>query len=90
MTRAVQQLKIRLGKNFEIILEGEKQMEMDSKDQEVKKKPVSLMGAGIAIGAGVGVALGVVLKNLAIGIAVGTGVGLVFGAGLDQRRKNKD
>ncbi|MFN2234450.1 MAG: hypothetical protein ACK2U1_09485 [Anaerolineales bacterium] len=43
---------------------------------------------GISIGAGFGVALGLVFDNLALGIAIGAGVGVSIGAALEQ--KNKD
>ena len=35
----------------------------------------------IAIGAGVGVAMGLVMDNLALWLAIGVGVGLALGAG---------
>jgi len=44
---------------------------------------------GMSIGAGFGVALGLVFDNLAIGIAVGTGFGLTIGSALEQRNKDK-
>jgi len=40
-----------------------------------------MLGVGIALGAGIGVALGVVFNNIAIGVELGTGVG----AALDAR-----
>ena len=46
------------------------------------------IGIGISIGAGFGVALGLVLDNLALGIAIGAGIGISIGAALEQ--KNKD
>lgn len=41
---------------------------------------------GVAIGAGLGVAFGVLLDNLALGIGVGTALGVTIGAILDERR----
>ena len=35
----------------------------------------------VAIGAGVGVALGVAMNNLALWMAIGVGIGLALGAG---------
>ena len=43
---------------------------------------------GISIGAGFGVALGLVFDNLALGIAMGAGFGVAIGSVLEQ--KNKD
>jgi hypothetical protein len=42
---------------------------------------------GISIGAGFGVALGLVFRNLALGIAMGAGLGVAIGAALEQRNK---
>jgi hypothetical protein len=40
------------------------------------------IGAGLVIGAGFGVALGVALGNLPLGIAIGTGFGLSLGVSI--------
>ena len=49
----------------------------------MKKKPVNMVGAGIAIGAAIGVAI----DNVGLGIALG----LAIGAGMvtTQKKKNK-
>jgi len=44
---------------------------------------------GMSIGAGFGVALGLVFDNLALGIALGAGFGVAIGAALEQRNKDK-
>lgn len=44
---------------------------------------------GMSIGAGFGVALGLVFGNLALGIALGAGFGVAIGAALEQRNKDK-
>jgi len=44
---------------------------------------------GISIGAGFGVALGLVLDNLALGIAIGAGFGVAIGAAWEQQNKDK-
>jgi hypothetical protein len=44
---------------------------------------------GMSIGAGFGVALGLVFDNLALGIALGAGFGVAIGAVLEQRNKNE-
>ena len=49
--------------------------------------PRSFLAFSIAVGAGVGVAFGAALDNIAIGIAVGIGAGLAIGAALDARRR---
>ena len=43
---------------------------------------------GISIGAGFGVAMGLVFDNLALGIAMGAGFGVAIGSALEQ--KNRD
>ncbi|MCL7454319.1 MAG: hypothetical protein M8467_14865 [Anaerolineae bacterium] len=45
----------------------------------------NMVAVGLAIGAGFGVALGLVFDNLALGIAIGAGMGMAVGAGLSQR-----
>jgi hypothetical protein len=45
-----------------------------------------MIGAGIAIGAGFGVAMGVAFDNLALGIAIGAAIGVAIGAALEQSR----
>lgn len=47
------------------------------------------IGIGISIGAGFGVAMGLVFDNLALGIAMGAGFGVAIGAALEQRNKDK-
>jgi hypothetical protein len=42
---------------------------------------------GISIGAGFGVALGLVFDNLALGMAMGAGFGVAIGAALERRNK---
>ena len=59
-----------------------------------EKKPPppagSLVGLGIALGAGMGVALGAAFDNVGMGLAIGVGVGSALGAGLEARKgKNK-
>jgi hypothetical protein len=45
------------------------------------------LGLGAAIGAGVGLAFGTMLGNLALGLAFSAGMGTVAGAVLEVRRK---
>ena len=47
------------------------------------------IGIGISMGAGFGVAMGLVLDNLALGIAMGAGAGVAIGAALEQKNKGK-
>jgi hypothetical protein len=44
-------------------------------DKKINEK---YTGVAIAIGAGVGTALGVALDNIALGVSLGAGVGMVF------------
>jgi hypothetical protein len=53
------------------------------------RQPGSMIGVGIAIGAGFGVALGLVLDSLGLGIAIGVSLGVAIGAGMEQRRKGE-
>ena len=46
-------------------------MATDPNGNGSKKRPVSMLGAGLVIGIGVGVALGVALDNTGVGIALG-------------------
>lgn len=46
-----------------------------------------MVGVAIPIGAGFGVALGLVLDNLALGIAIGAAMGVAIGAALEQNRR---
>jgi hypothetical protein len=55
-------------------------------DNNQNDKRPGFLGVGIALGAGIGTALGIAFDNLSIGIALGTGLGLVFGAMVDARR----
>lgn len=43
------------------------------------------IGAGLVIGAGFGVALGVALDNLPLGIVIGTGFGLTLGVSIGSK-----
>jgi hypothetical protein len=45
-----------------------------------------MIGLGISIGTGLGVALGLVFDNLALGIAIGASIGVAIGAALEQNR----
>ena len=47
------------------------------------------IGIGISIGAGFGVAMGLVFDNLALGIAMGAGAGVAIGAALEQKNSDK-
>jgi hypothetical protein len=46
------------------------------------------LGIWIALGAGVGVALGLAMNNLALWLAVGVGIGLAIGAGQSRLGRN--
>jgi hypothetical protein len=47
------------------------------------------ISVGMSIGAGFGVALGLVFDNLALGIAIGAGFGIAIGSALEQKNKDK-
>ena len=48
------------------------------------------MGIGIAIGSGLGFALGAAFKQFGGGIPIGVGIGLAIGAALDAKAKKED
>jgi hypothetical protein len=56
-------------------------------DMEAKRQ--HYLGIGIALGAGIGTALGIVFDNLAIGISLGAGLGLVLGSIMGTQRGDK-
>lgn len=57
-----------------------RRLAMTTDDQDrLKKRPVKMLGLGIAIGAGVGVAL----ENIPMGVALGVAIG----AGLEAKRR---
>jgi threonine/homoserine efflux transporter RhtA len=49
------------------------------------KKKADALGVWIALGAGVGLALGVIFGQIALGIALGAGAGIVIGSVLASR-----
>lgn len=51
-----------------------------------KKRDSRYLGAGLAIGIGVGLALGSEMDNVGAGLAIGIAVGIALGSGM-QRRK---
>ena len=53
-------------------------------DTDAKKK-ANALGVWIALGAGVGVAFGLIIDQLALGIAFGAGAGVVIGSILASR-----
>jgi MFS family permease len=69
----------------------------DNSPKQQAPAETNYLGVGIAIGAGLGVAYGVVLTAatdnpafLGVGIAVGTGTGISIGVALNERSKAKD
>ena len=48
------------------------------------------MGLGIAIGSGIGVALGAAFEKIGGGIPIGVGIGVAIGAALDYQARRKD
>ena len=61
-------------------------MSNELKDPETKKIPDQI-GLWLAIGAGVGTLLGILLENISMGITFGAALGLVFGAALSLKNK---
>ena len=55
--------------------------------EEDSRKPTFNIGFWIAIGAGLGVALGAALGNIAVWTAVGAGVGVALGAGFSGAKR---
>ena len=70
---------------------------VDDRSVYQSSEETNYMGAGIAIGAGLGVAYGVVLTIVAdspaflgVGISLGVGTGVSIGAALNARNKKND
>ncbi len=59
--------------------EGNKAPDTDAKSR------ANALGVWVAIGAGVGVAFGLIIDQLALGIAFGAGAGVVIGSILGSR-----
>ena len=55
-----------------------------------KKNAHPMLGAGIAIGLGTGVAIGVAMDNVGLGIAIGLPIGVAIGMGMSGQKKNDD
>ncbi|MBL7066064.1 MAG: glycine zipper family protein [Anaerolineae bacterium] len=65
-------------------------MKQNSSKGEKSRKTVYYAGAGLAIGAAIGMIFGLMLfENLAWGCVIGTAVGLVIGAAIDAQRRHK-
>lgn len=65
-------------------------MEQNSSEGEDSRKTVHYAGAGLAIGAAIGMIFGLMLlENLALGSFIGTAVGLVMGAAIDAQRRHE-
>ena len=47
------------------------------------------VSAGMSIGAGLGVALGLVFDQLALGIAIGAGIGVAIGSSMEARKHDE-
>jgi len=61
-------------------------MEQNSSKGQNSRKTAYYTGAGLAIGAAIGMIFGLMLfENLALGSAIGAGVGLVIGAAIDAQ-----
>ena len=61
-------------------------MSNEPKDPQPDKSSDQI-GAGLAMGAGIGTVFGILFDNLAIGIIFGAALGLVFGTALSQKKK---
>ena len=48
-----------------------------------------LIGYWIAIGAGIGTAMGAAFNNIPVGVALGPGLGFLFGMYLDKRKRSE-
>ena len=65
-------------------------MEQNSSKGENSRKTTYYAGAGMVIGAAIGMIFGLMLfENLALGSAIGAAVGLVMGAAIDAQRHHE-
>jgi len=63
-------------------------MERNSSKGENSRKTMYYAGAGLVVGAGVGMIFGLLLfENLALGCAIGAALGLVMGAAIDAHER---
>ena len=58
----------------------------EPEDDRSDSGPSGTIAIWMAIGAGLGVAIGAALGNIALGIAIGVGLGTAIGIGLSQRQ----
>ena len=61
-------------------------MSNEQKDPQ-PKKPQDQISDWFIIGAGIGIAFGIIFDNLPIGISIGAALGLIFGAALSLKNK---
>jgi uncharacterized membrane protein len=67
----------------------QRKMKKNSSMREKSRKIVRHAGAGLAIGAAIGMIFGLMLfENLALGYAIGTVVGLMIGAAIEARERS--
>jgi len=65
-------------------------MEQNSSKGENSRKTAYDTGAGLAIGAAIGMIFGLLLlENLALGFAIGATLGLVMGDAIDTQRRHE-
>jgi len=63
-------------------------MKRNSSKGEASRKTAYYAGAGLAIGAAIGMIFGLMLfENQAMGIAIGAALGLVIGAAIDAHER---
>lgn len=60
---------------------------MDQQTPENRTRRRIQPGGGLAIGIGVGVALGAAFHNIALGIAIGAGIGVALDGGIVCRNR---
>ena len=61
-------------------------MNPDLNDQQKNKPPHQVIGAWVAVGAGVGGGIGAITEHFAVGNAIGIGVGAALEASLRSRK----
>jgi hypothetical protein len=60
-------------------------MSQTEENEETGGPDEERMGLGIAVGAALGVSLGLLMDDFALGIAIGLGAGIAIGGGLSYR-----
>ena len=66
------------------------QQKLELARNDILMKKESSLGIYIALGAGIGTALGVAMNNIGVGVGIGAGIGLAIGFTMIRRKSEKE